>query len=160
MPQSLPASSLLPATAAFASPSPPTTASYRCCPLPRSPLPPPATFVPILPHLSLAIACCRNHFQSVFFITACHCSICLPIATHHRFTSSLPSTLITSSSPDHLCSYPPCHCHWPSLPSPFLLSLPAPSHVDAPLLHLPSATSPCHLLRLLLPSFSPKKLQS
>ncbi|RZR99063.1 hypothetical protein BHM03_00028552 [Ensete ventricosum] len=42
-------------------------------------------------------------------------------------TSSLPSPSVASSSVGHLCSSPPYHHRRPSLPSPFFLSLPAPS---------------------------------
>ncbi|RWV77138.1 hypothetical protein GW17_00062076, partial [Ensete ventricosum] len=53
----------------------------------------------------------------------------LPFLLSYRSsrTSPLPSTSIASSSVGHLCSSPPCHRRL-SLPSPFLLSLPAPSH--------------------------------
>ncbi|RWW57405.1 hypothetical protein BHE74_00035816 [Ensete ventricosum] len=100
--------------------------------------------LPLLPHLSLATVCCRSRFQPVFFTTAYHCSICLLVATHHRFMSPLPSPSVASSFIGHLCSSPPYHRRQPSLPSPFLLSLPAPSHVVVPLLHLPSAPNLYH----------------
>ncbi|RZS00105.1 hypothetical protein BHM03_00029756 [Ensete ventricosum] len=81
-----------------------------------------------------------------FFTNACHYNICLPIATHHCFTSPLPSPLAASSSAGHLCSSPPCHCRRQSLPSPFLLSQPAPSctaaHNYCPLLQSPMLPIP------------------
>ncbi|RZR87847.1 hypothetical protein BHM03_00015338 [Ensete ventricosum] len=66
--------------------------------------------LPLLPHLPLAIACCRSRFQPTFFTAACHRSTCLPIATHHCFTSPLPSPSAASSSVGHLYSSPPCYC--------------------------------------------------
>ncbi|RWV78980.1 hypothetical protein GW17_00059959 [Ensete ventricosum] len=50
---------------------------------------------------------CR--FQPTFFTAACHCRICLPVATHHRFTSPLPSSSVAA---------PPAHS---PLLSPLLL---------------------------------------
>ncbi|RWW41489.1 hypothetical protein BHE74_00053009 [Ensete ventricosum] len=87
--------------------------------------------LPLLPHLLLATACYCSRFQSTFFTAACHYSICLPVTTHHRFTSPLPSPSVASSS------YPKEDYHRPPL---FLLSssvVGQPSTAPLPLPPLP-----------------------
>ncbi|RZS23811.1 hypothetical protein BHM03_00056793 [Ensete ventricosum] len=81
-----------------------SSAFYRCQP-PASLLssPPKPPTIPAHAALPFLLSYCSNH------------------------TSLLISPSVASSSADHLYSSPPCHRRRPSLPSPFLLSLPAPS---------------------------------
>ncbi|RRT32600.1 hypothetical protein B296_00055790, partial [Ensete ventricosum] len=61
--------------------------------------------LPLLPHLSLATACCRSRFQPAFFTAACHCSICCPLPwlpLPLSATAVPPLLFITAGHPCHL----------------------------------------------------------
>ncbi|RWW71352.1 hypothetical protein BHE74_00020905 [Ensete ventricosum] len=102
-------SSLLPATAASASPSPPTTTSHRRCPLPRSPLPPPATSVfillcntPLPSPASFAVSTTTGQTSTAY---SQHRRLCLPC----RISTLLPpiATVPVVAPPCHRCLSPP-----------------------------------------------------
>ncbi|RWW65240.1 hypothetical protein BHE74_00027465 [Ensete ventricosum] len=113
-------SSLLPATTASASPSPPTTASRHRCPLPRLPLPPPATSIPFL------FTVAAGHHIPISPAAAVALIVDAPVASSHRpllsFLGHAQPLLVALVAATQLLPPLLCSSCRPSLPSLFISS--------------------------------------